>query len=362
MNLVLEHINPLPMRTWFALKINDTRLEASVADSSPYQGEPLASPLPDGVSVFQGALPEIETGMGQEAVAFVQENQNCGASLRIAAGTKVSRPVFLSYRIDADNPTVVDSTAILAEAGSEVTVVASYTSDKKTAGFHGGLTKVYAEKGAVVHLVLVQLLGERCLTFNNVGALADEGARVDLIQAELGGQRALAGCKALLAGTEAALDLNAIYFGDRSRQLDFNYIAEHQGRRTHTEIHVSGALLDESSKTFRGTIDFKKGAKHAVGHESEYNLLFSPKVHNVTAPLILCAEEDVEGQHAASTGKIDEAKLFYLMSRGLSEPETKKLMIEAQFQPVTDRIPDAALRAAISAYVKERLDAIDSLP
>ncbi len=138
-------------------------------------------------------------------------------------------------------------------------------------------------------------------------------------------------------------------------------MAEHSGKRSKSDIRVNGALLDSSRKTFRGTIDFKPGARQAAGHEREYNLLFGPNVRSRTAPLILCGEEDVEGQHAATSGKVDEAKLFYLMSRGLSELDAKKLMIEAQFLPAVNKIPQESLRNAIFDYVKERLESVESL-
>ena len=363
MNLQIAHVNPLPAPTWFRLGINDTELGEDIPEIRPYKGEYLSPELPPRVEISFGAFPapEIATGMGDGARDFIEDSRSCGVTVRVPDGLKAEKPVFLNYRVDETNPSVVDVNTIVAGEGSEVTVVMSYASARGFSGFHGGLTKLYAEKDAVIRLVQVQMLSDRCLHFGDVGAVCGEGARAEVIQAELGGKRALEGVRADLEGAASRLDLDAIYFGDRSRSIDINYIARHVGRRSKSEIHVSGALLDQSRKTFRGTIDFIVGSKRAVGHESEYTLLFSPKVVNRTAPLILCAEEDVEGQHAASAGKIDSGRLFYLMSRGLSELEAKKLLIEAQFRPVTDRIPDEKLRNAVSDYVKERLGTLESV-
>ena len=119
--------------------------------------------------------------------------------------------------------------------------------------------------------------------------------------------------------------------------------------------------MDTSRKTFRGTIDFKRGAAGAAGHESEYTLLFGSGIKNVSAPLILCGEEDVEGKYAANSGKIDENKLFYMMSRGLDELSAKKLILEAWFEPVISKIPYNSLREDISEYLKERLSHVKSI-
>ncbi len=80
-----------------------------------------------------------------------------------------------------------------------------------------------------------------------------------------------------------------------------------------------------------------------------------PDIRNISTPLLLCGEDDVEGAHAVSTGKIDEDILFYLMTRGLSEVEAKKVVVEASFAPVFEKIEDGALREQIASYVKERL-------
>ena len=362
MELALKHVNSLPARTWNRLGINETQLENVIAQLSPY-GRSVTGSLPAGVAVSPPlSLPRLKTGMGPETEDFVSENRTSGISLRVSAGARVGQPIFLSWRLDADHSAVVDENSVMAEENSEVTVVMSYLSEGALpGGFHGGLTRLYAAKGAVIHLVQVQMLGDGCVGFDDIGAFAEENAKIDLVQAELGGGKALSGCKTRLDGYKSSLSLDAIYFGDRSRMVDINYVAEHAGKKTRSEIHVGGALLDKSEKNFRGTIDFLRGAKQAVGHESEFNLLFSPQVRNRTAPLILCAEEEVEGQHAASTGKIDANRMFYLMSRGLSELDAKKLLIEAQFQPVTERIPDEKLRAEVSEYVKARLNGLESL-
>lgn len=361
MNLNLKHVNALPVPTWVRLGFNESSLERNIPEIHPYSGKALAHGLPAGVTAAPVPVPDMETGMGKDSSLFAEQSQNCGILLHVSAGSKANAPVFLSYTLDETNPSVVDVNTVVAEEGSEITVVMSYGSAPDFAGFHSGLTRLYAAKDAVIHLVQVQLLGNRCLCCDDIGALTGENGEINIVQAELGGAKAFAGCRAKLEGRESRLNLESIYFGDRSREIDMNYLAEHTGKKTRSEIHVNGALLDKSHKTFRGTIDFIRGAKRAVGHESETNLLFSPGVHNRTAPLILCAEEDVEGQHAASTGKIDEEKMFYLMSRGLSELEAKKLMIEAQFQPAVQKIPEPGLRSAISDYVKERLYSIESL-
>ena len=67
-------------------------------------------------------------------------------------------------------------------------------------------------------------------------------------------------------------------------------------------------------------------------------------------------EEEVEGQHAASIGRLDEEKLYYLRSRGLSEAQARRLMVDARFAPALDKIPLDALRTEVQEEAARRLD------
>jgi Fe-S cluster assembly scaffold protein SufB len=150
-------------------------------------------------------------------------------------------------------------------------------------------------------------------------------------------------------------DIYSAYFVDGDRRQDLYYTANHKGRRSESNMIIKGVLKDSSKKVFRGNIDFKRGSSKSKGSQEENVLLLSPNVKTDSVPMLLCQEEDVDGAHAASVGKIDEGKMFYLMSRGFSEHDAKKLVIEAEFSPIFDRVPDENLKKILGAEIKRRL-------
>lgn len=355
MNMTLNQVNLLPVRTWKWLGVNGIAVEEEIpGEFAAWEKQALS--LPQGVTeqanAFDGA-DTIETGMGKDAEQFVLQNRN--TEIHLVAEGKTEEPIVAEYVLGASSPVLADYNTIYAKENSSVTLVLSYRSQGSENVFHTSLTKIHAERGAHVRLVQVQLLGDSAFHFDDVGVIEKEGALVEVIHIELGAQNLLSGCKARLEERHSRFENETIYLGDKSRSIDMNYLVQHIGKETESEIHANGALLDESKKIYRGTIDFLRGASYSVGHESEYTLLFSPKVRNRTAPLILCGEENVEGQHAASIGKIDASKLFYLMSRGISEQQAKQIVIEAQFTPALEKIPVEALRESVREWLKERM-------
>ena len=85
-------------------------------------------------------------------------------------------------------------------------------------------------------------------------------------------------------------------------------------------------------------------------------MLLSDTAKSLALPMLLCSEEDVEGNHSSSAGKIDEKELFYMMSRGFEIKDAMKLMVRARFNKILSQIKDESLRAFIFRKIDEKLD------
>ena len=137
---------------------------------------------------------------------------------------------------------------------------------------------------------------------------------------------------------------------------DINYIVDINGQESSVNIDVQGALKDESKKHFKGTIDFKKGCKKAKGNENEFCILLSDKAKSLALPMLLCTEDDVEGNHSTASGKVDNKDLFYIMSRGISYKDAIKLLVKAKFNQIIQTIKDEQLKQEILEQIDRRLD------
>ena len=147
-----------------------------------------------------------------------------------------------------------------------------------------------------------------------------------------------------------------IYLGKENQLFDLNYIGELRGKKSNIDIEVQGALKDVAKKHFKGTIDFKKGCKKATGNENEACMLLSDTAKSIALPMLLCSEEEVEGNHSSSAGKIGEKELFYIMSRGFELKEAMKLMVRARFNKILENIKNVELKDEILKEIDIRLD------
>ncbi|MCH3986965.1 MAG: SufD family Fe-S cluster assembly protein [Lachnospiraceae bacterium] len=328
-------VNPLPTLTWNHLMLNFANMPLEAASSKK-------ADIP---SEFK----DIETGMGREFVSFVESHASYVRIIRAGKGEDLG--------VIKDEKAGIASEIILIEAGEDSRVTFyTHASDSVQDGQITRLVKVIAGPRAQVTVIQSQTVGNGCLVGDDFGAVVGDEAKVRLIQSELGGKAAFAGGCAALKGYKADFTEETIYFGDESRRLDFSYVTRHTGKKTTTSILANGALFGNADKVYRGSMDFIHGCSKSKGREAENVLLFSPTARNRSIPLILCDEEDVDGQHAASIGKINKDLMYYLQSRGLTENQARQLAVESRFNPVIDEIPDEAVREEIHASLERRMN------
>jgi Fe-S cluster assembly scaffold protein SufB len=354
-------INRMPVNTWRRLDVNEAELVMRGPDKKPGAGG--ANIQASGQIQIRQNFEGLDFGedaaklfVPAEMGAFIDEHTNRRHFIRIPNDHTEQEPIVLAMRLNGENQVLVDDVVIEAGEGSNAAVILHYTSENGVPAYHCGRTRLIVHRNARVKLVKVQMLGSEAAHADAIGGHVQEGAQLDVIIAELGAARPLSGCNLVLDGEGAGAGLDVVYLGDGRRSLDMSYRVEHRGRATVSDICAKGILLERSKKVFRDTLDFVRGASGSKGREEESVLMLSPEVRNISVPLLLCGEDDVEGEHAMTSGRPDERILFYLMSRGINELAAKKLLAQAAFSSIIEKIPDAAVRNEILGTVHKSIE------
>lgn len=262
----------------------------------------------------------------------------------------------LSYVMDEKNPILIDSQIIHAKQNKELKVLLDYTDDNNGERYRYSDIRILAEKSSKVELYLIQRNTENAKVVQALTTVVDEGAEVKIVQVEAGAKETYFNYRAYLEGEESKADINAIYFGVNDEKIDLFYNIDHIGKKTNSNVVVKGALANESKKTFKASLDFKKGCTGSSGNEEEYVTLMSDKAKSIAVPLLLCNEHDVVGNHASSAGKIDKDVLFYIMSRGIGLKEAEKMIIESNLMPIINMIPDEDYRKLTWELIESKID------
>ena len=351
MNQTMEfEVNPLPAKTWNWLHMNETTLNETVMTE---QGTAAIS-KPDSVSLEEKSdleFPEMKTGMGEQMDAFADAGKIPAQLFVTETGKKEEQPVKLDFSYP-DQEQKINRIGIHVLPDSELTVIMDFTSDEQAEGTAAVQTKVWAEDNATLHLVQVQRLGKKFRLLDDFGAVCGKKANIQITQLVLGGKDTYIGNYTALSGDQSNLETDIGYLAGGESRVDMNLVAYHTGKKTNSRMDAAGVLSDKATKIFRGTIDFRKGCAGSVGNEKEDVLLLDETVVNQTIPLILCNEEDVEGNHGATIGKLDEELLFYLESRGIAEEDVYAMMARARINAMCSKISDEETKAKVQEYLE----------
>ena len=300
-------INQLPTRTWNFLGVNETALPWEEAETCTLEE-----------TCFRAE--------GQEQAPRFVSVDGCGDYSR------------KTIRVEAPE-------------GSSVTVFETL----RAAAHLAVCTQLQVGKNARIRLVQVQDTAEGSSLYTQVSGSCEDGGQIELVQIFLGRGDLYSDSRIELPGQGAGFQADIGYLGRGKQTIDLNLVVNHYGKKTESAIRAAGALKDAAQKIFRGTIDFKKGSSDSVGNEQETVLMLGEDVRNKTVPLILCAEENVVGNHGATIGELDDETLFYLESRGIGREAAENLMARAAIERVTRTVGDPETEEKIMNRLNEEL-------
>lgn len=302
---------------------------------------------------------QVKHGANQKIILNINSNQNEEVMPKLCECSDIREEKIeaeIDFNFDNENDVLIDNIEIIANENTKSTIIIKYTSNQENGNYHNGIIKAKTEKNAELNIVLVNLMNTKSNNFLAIENDFEENAKINYTIVDFGGKHSITNYYSNLQGDGCDNQLNTIYLGKENQVFDLNYIGELRGKKSNIDIEVQGALKDTSKKHFKGTIDFKKGCKKATGNENEACMLLSDTAKSIALPMLLCSEEEVEGNHSSSAGKIGEKELFYIMSRGFELKEAMKLMVRARFNQILEKIENEELREEILQEIDKRLD------
>ena len=343
-------VNDTPVRTARNFKINNIEVELDLPEKiAEFKNVEIINDK----SVIDNEVSNTSLTYGTGKILEELNYETANSKVRIQTSNK-KEDIIIRYNFDDNNVNLINQIEIIATG--DTNVIIEYKSQTTQKCLHNGIIRTIANENAKLNVTIVNLLNEESDNFEAIENKLEKNSKVNYTIIDIGGKTSVSNYYSNVIGENADNDLKSIYLGIGEQRKDINYIAELRGTKTNIDIDVQGALKDEAKKNFKGTIDFKKGSKKAKGNENEYCMLLSDKAKSIALPMLLCTEEDVEGNHSTASGKVDEKQLFYIMTRGISYKEAVKLIVKSKFNKIIERITDEKLKNEILSEIDKRLD------
>ena len=155
-------------------------------------------------------------------------------------------------------------------------------------------------------------------------------------------------------GEGAECQCNGCVIADKHQHVDNNTLIDHQVPHCTSNELYKYVLDDEAVGAFAGLVLVRKDAQKTASQETNQNLVVTRKARMYTQPMLEIYADDVKCAHGSTVGQLNDAAMFYMRQRGISEREAKLLLEFAFVNEVIDKMELEPLRDRLHYLVEKR--------
>ncbi|MBD1172173.1 Fe-S cluster assembly protein SufD [Pelagibacterales bacterium SAG-MED05] len=158
-----------------------------------------------------------------------------------------------------------------------------------------------------------------------------------------------------LEGERSECNLQSASFINNNEHQEIKTRVNHFSPNCRSHQNVKNVLNDESKGVYQGKIFVKDVAQKTDAYQLSKAILLSEKCEFDSKPELEIYADDVKCSHGSTSGNLDKDSIYYLMTRGLSQQESTKLLIDAFLNEVADSIKSNSIRNFIKTKLETQL-------
>lgn len=241
--------------------------------------------------------------------------------------------------------------AIVADQGSDVRVVESHVHLADDDGTTLSFAVLVAGQNARIRHVKVQKEDRRARHVANQRTLVLRDGQAQSILIDIGGDVARQATTAELLDSNAEVDLQGVFFGQRDQRTDVWTRVDHRVPDCRSHELFKGIMDDKARGAFTGMVKVHSGAHGTRSEQENRNLLLSRDAHMDATPQLEIDNDDVSCSHGSTIGQLDDDQLFFLRARGIGEDHARMMLTRAFASEVIESVDDAAVRTLLDRYL-----------
>ncbi len=314
--------------------------------------------------VTKGALPQ--------GVTFIRENLEPLASsddviierirglsgevahLSIAANTELSEPIFLGRSNGALDTAELSRVRISLGLHAVATIVVENTGDTVLAED----LEISLAPGASLKFITLQEFDSKSVYTARHHAVIDKDAHYKSITVTVGGDvvRILPTVEFIAPG--GSVELLGVYFATAGQFFEHRMHVDHAVPNAKSRVNFKGALAGRDAHTvWIGDVLIRAIAEGTDTYELNRNLLLSDGARADSVPNLEIETGEIVGAgHASTTGRFDDEQLFYLMSRGITLEDARRLVVRGFFNEIITEIGNEAIQERLMNRIDAELE------
>tara|TARA_R110002051_G_scaffold192418_1_gene260964 strand:+ start:2821 stop:4164 length:1344 start_codon:yes stop_codon:yes gene_type:complete len=263
-----------------------------------------------------------------------------GSFIYIPKGVKVDIPVQAYFFINSENMGQFERTLIIADEGSSVHYIEGCSAPAYTTqSLHSAVVELVAHKDAHIRYTTIQNWSDNVYNLVTKRAIAYDNACVEWVDGNIGSALTMKYPSVILKGDGAHAEIISVAYAKDSQHQDTGAKIIHLASNTTSNILSKSVSKNGGRTSYRGLVKLSKKAQNCKANVVCDALLFDEESRSDTYPTMEVGNSSCITEHEASVSKVSDEQLFYLMSRGHTEGESKSFIVNGFFEPFSKELP-----------------------
>lgn len=263
-----------------------------------------------------------------------------GSFVYVPPGLHVEIPLQSYFRANAPGAGQFEHTLIIVDKGSYIHFIEGCSAPKYSVNnLHAGCVELFVKEGARLRYSTIENWSKNMFNLNTKRCVVDKNGVIEWISGSFGSRVSMLYPMSILRGEGAKAEFTGITFAGEGQYLDTGAKVVHAAPYTTSNINSKSISKNGGTAVYRGVVKIAERAKHAKSTVSCESLMLDAQSRSDTIPVIDIATDEVDLGHEAKIGRISDAAIFYLMSRGISEEEAKAMIVRGFVEPIAKELP-----------------------
>lgn len=263
-----------------------------------------------------------------------------GTFIYIPPHTKLDRPLQSYFRINSVNMGQFERTIIIVDEDSDLHYMEGCTAPTYSEdSLHAAVVEIYVGKNAKCRYTTIQNWSSNVYNLVTKRAIVEENGLMEWIDGNIGSKTNMKYPSCILNGPYAKGRCISIAVASKDQIQDAGARMIHLAPNTTSEIISKSIAANGGDATYRGKVKITKDAINSKSTVKCDTIILDDISRSDTIPDNVVCNDSSNINHEATVSKISVEKLFYLMSRGLTEEKAKELLIMGFIDRFREELP-----------------------
>jgi Fe-S cluster assembly protein SufD len=284
-----------------------------------------------------------------------------------AAWTNASKTLVIEVPKDAEiaepsfvriQPNSLESKAVHLVVSVGNFASATIVLDHVGVGVLGENVEIILGDGATLNFISIQDWDKGSSHVSSQFCRLGRDSNLKHVVVTLGGDLVRVTPASYLSSTGATTNMFGVYLADTGNYFEHRPYVDHIAANCVSDVAYKGALQGAGAHTvWVGDVLIRESATGTDSYELNRNLLLTAGARADSVPNLEIETGKIEGAgHASASGRFDDEQLFYLMARGLSESDARRLVVRGFLSEIIQKIGVPEIEQRLIAAIELELE------